>query len=470
MGWTAINASRPNIQIPANELSSEQPNGEDEKPSASACGFRANILAAAQKLANDVPRKRRRMSICKQRAVKKTTTPCSKTPRRSSNWRSRVRHDEDHIPIDAEINGAMEKSTFTLSTSSSGPKLCCEDNNSSSTLATEHSNGHHSLGAGIADACNPFESAQSAVNKCVGQAKAPPSSPTISVKQDQVIDLSSADSSYNDDFDESVFDEAIRDMITTPPSTFTSTPATSSSTFSSENSQHTLLAAGSDPHPNDAPFAPFMHPCLLDSVNTHTLHHKHVCFRAAEFLQLCKSLQSCHKGFEDYTVEIDLFACVHKVKFANSLGEGQGVVFSDIFFPNKPPYVNTVSRTPYSSKDILPDSMRDSNHKDIVKAAIRMRVCFPLSKSTKAALPLQTREQKRISRLETTYEVTDIQTTTWKEVQNIKRKIEWDSHARSPSKKNTTVSGSFDGYSDKENWDDFSDNDLPELATLFAPR
>lgn len=170
------------------------------------------------------------------------------------------------------------------------------------------------------------------------------------------------DSDY-DGFDDSIFDEALG--VHSIP----------------ERVQARGPPADSEPEPlinaNGSPYPPFLHPCLLDSLDSAALtlnqrdistpSLKHTCFRTAELLRLGMCLKK-KPGFEDQTITVEMFATVHEVKYADHLGDGQGIMFSDLFFPNKPPYISAMSRIPYNAKDFTPAIQKPGNQRPVVKA------------------------------------------------------------------------------------------------------
>lgn len=172
-----------------------------------------------------------------------------------------------------------------------------------------------------------------------------------------------ADSDY-DHFDDSIFDEVLEAHLTSEIA---------------EGPELSKSPTGGPLIATEAPFPPFLHPCLLDSLDgeapvlnqkgTSTPSLKHTCFRTAEILRLCKYIKY-QSGSSQSTVKIEMFTTVHEVKYADCLGRGQGIVFSDLFFPSRPPYITAISRTPYVAKDFTSSMQNEHVSKPIVKATL----------------------------------------------------------------------------------------------------
>lgn len=198
---------------------------------------------------------------------------------------------------------------------------------------------------------------------------AKPAPPIIEISSDDDTSNSThtvrADSDY-DQFDDSVFDEVLQTKEHSELKGVPEEPSTSCPTSLS--------------YPNGASFPPFLHPCLLVSSDNEasslghkdktTSSSKHTCFRTAEVLRLTRHVkeQVVPNG---QTVRIEVFATVQEVKYADRLGRGQGIVLSDLFFPNKPPYVTTVSRTPYVAKELTPKPRYEQDPKPIFKVILQ---------------------------------------------------------------------------------------------------
>lgn len=484
MAWTAINACGPSKKVLNDETAMAKPAAVVDRPAASACKFRANILEAAEQLVHDLPKKRKRAATIKQPTAKKARTSATLSDKatRSSRRNAKANTDGENVFNEGPTEIYEDRPTITPSPKSTYSMLP-EWSESSSTSITSAPTYTADILVGIkttyvetAHDCTPMHGERSCMAaKPVERVRALPGPigavNSSAAEPDQQSEVFSDDSSYNEDFDQSVFDDALEEIMSTPQSVFTSTPATSTSTCSDQVERHTSLTTEPLLHPNGAPFPAFMHPCLLDSVDSQSSYHKHVCFRIAEFLNLCKSMGRCRQGLVSDDIEIDLFACVKEVKFADKFGQGQGVVFADIFFPNKPPFVSTTSRIPFSSKDLVPHPNGESTEKRaIVKAVIRLHISDPPQRDMKRSTAHPTAQSTEMSSPTITREVTHIQTTSWTEISEVKKMVEHDLQARSPSKKSFKVQERHDNDSDKENWDDFSDDDLPELATLFSRR
>lgn len=234
----------------------------------------------------------------------------------------------------------------------------------------------------------------------------------------QVVELSSDENDSFDDFDDSLFDQIV---LPAPPKTVHPQNKNQNSSVSCIAWKNTPVSTvlKNEPvnkntsHPNGAFIPPFMHPCLKDSYNSAVNHELHVgshnpglmltCFRVAEALCLKSAFKSGEwPPWRD--IKIALFGTVHEVKHADSYGSGQGLVFSDIFFPHKPPYISAVCKMPYNTKQLTGDTWGDQASKPLVKAVIRISTA---GKSELSQSRMPSRWEK-ISQDPTNLEVLDV--------------------------------------------------------------
>ena len=368
---------------------------------AAASKFRVNILHNAEKLVNSVPKRKRRASRSaiaeptskksksstsskKKIAAAQTAEPGSEEKPASSKRRS-VRLETPCTEGSGEVQGTKQ-----LAAKFDASKATLEPSWQSATRnGPVYSNIEH-------DYTEPVPVHEFPV-------PTPPLRPAVEVKassvdrvlQQTLDELSSDEASTKfGDFDDSVFDEPLQAGlgVNSSPSSLTS-PATSTSATSpkipapkdtaSGNPQPSPMTTVRDKHarPNGAPIVPFMHPCLLDSLEAEAIalnkkgastpSFKHTCFRAAELLRLTKNFLSSSDAQEnDLTAE--LYITVKEVKYANSQGQGQGLVLADVFFPDKPPFISASTRIPYNAKDLIPPSQGLGGTKSPMKATIKI--------------------------------------------------------------------------------------------------
>lgn len=176
-----------------------------------------------------------------------------------------------------------------------------------------------------------------------------------------------------DDFDDSVFDGI-------------SLPALSTDEHVNPRSQdfsftplHSLPSEKLSTYPNDAPFPPFMHPCPGDSFNTIVNHGVPLgstslepmltAFRIVEAEHLISAFKS-GQWLPNQEMTFVLFCTISEVKCADSLGQGQDLVLSDVFFTQEPPYISVSCRIPYNAQDLTRRTEQRSTEKPLVKAII----------------------------------------------------------------------------------------------------
>lgn len=237
-----------------------------------------------------------------------------------------------------------------------------------------------------------------------------------------------------DNLDQSVFDQTLA-MISTPDTVTRSQSPVALQTISR--------------YPNGSPFPPFLHPCLLDSSNEKTLGtgrkcpsvlpKVYTCFRTAEILRLSRYL-SIATNDNLYSAKVNMFGTVHKVKYADRTGKGQGIVFGDLFFPNKPPYITAISRIPYSTRNLIADSENKKDLRPIVKATILLclnpKPTIARSNATKM-VPMSSAETGSPDQNIVDLEVLEVRTSSWNEVSKIKSMIDKDFNAKQGENPNT---------------------------------
>lgn len=394
MSWKAVNAT---VSAPHQEQKSQVPDEASDGPiNASTSKYRVNILHAAEKLATCGPKRKRRASkpVATDPAPKKFKKTSSKKQKTIaaellqndndgkaiSPKRRSARLQTPNIEKHNELSNAPEPDAqattpedgnlgLFLQEASKGnePKVIIEDELASSAQKDK-----------IADLAEV--AADSAEVKA---------SSAVYLPELLVTEIFSDDSSTNfDDFDDSIFDEPLQAGLEVDSLRITlssSTPVLAT-TPRSKDSDYNKLGAPSAPgsrakHSNGAPLAPFMHPCLLDSLDAEALalnendasmpSLKHTCFRAAELLRLSKTFKSKPIA-QGSNLITEFFTIVKEVKYANSQGHGQGLVLADAFFPDKPPFITASSKTPYNARGLIPRDNAKGEKKSPVKASIKV--------------------------------------------------------------------------------------------------
>lgn len=252
-----------------------------------------------------------------------------------------------------------------------------------------------------------------------------------------VIENSSDDDFSFEGFDFS--DEDLDQYVETPSSLTSSRYAVSARTVSSTPASHSSRQDKSQSIQHHAkstapPCPPFMHPSLFDHGFDFDIEGQaertFTCFRAGELLQLIKRLQSFGSSTIS-DVSVELFATVREVRFVDSTGQGQGVVFADIFFPEQPPYITTTSKTPYSVQDLLPKSQGSDAPQGLMRAVI---ACHPPSTRTRRT-PIASSGSRNdfnvpSSARTTNLEVQEVRHTSWEEVLEVRSMIASDLRAK----------------------------------------
>jgi len=395
MSWTTVNIT---AYGPRRLQNIQNGDHSSVKPvNAVASKFRVNILHNAEKLVGNCPKRKRRAS---------KPAPTEPTPKKSNRSQSNK--------VEASVLKVVKTDLDEASTS---PKRRSARLQTPSTdnLYDLPSADHPAIQACASDPASPELLQQATIedtptdviiehrrveplsmvahSNSANTLDSPVEVKTSSALYSQtkpVIDVPLEDSSTNfDDFDDSVFEgpfQACLGADSSSPSTFSSTTSVSIASPASEKPDSNKQNLYSTPqvavkHPNGAPFAPFMHPCLLDSLDAEALilntkdaatpSLKHTCFRAAELLRLSKCFKSSPIA-QDNDLAAELFATVKEVHYANSQGQGQGLVLADVFFPDKQPFIITSSRIPYSVRTLVPQSQTKGGMKSPVKATIRV--------------------------------------------------------------------------------------------------
>ncbi|KAK5956873.1 hypothetical protein OHC33_002362 [Knufia fluminis] len=523
MSWKTVNVT---VIVPQQSPTSlEAQATPDEPANAFASKFRVNILHAAEKLANSIPKRKRRASkpVALEPAPKKSKKTSNK--KQPAAELSVLKEEPD------ETTSSPARRSARLQT----PKTESSPDPEIGTSRLESSRGlqHAAIKKLAADA----------EGKDKSTANEPEDKTSISTKLlDPFVEVKASSGSYSsdkfafenfpddtsikfdgsdsfDDFDDSVFDGPLAANFETDSSSqIAYSPATTAPLTSPADPNPGTNKLAEIPisevgaaHPKGAPFAPFMHPCLLDSMDAEavalnrkdasTPSLKHTCFRAAELLRLAKSFRTKPIA-EDIDLVTEFFATVKEVKYADSQGQGQGLILADIFFPNKPPFITASSRIPYNARDLIPQGQAKEGSKRPVKATIKVLgtrsrsnawARKPRSSPVKSSQTTPFQSSPIVNDQE--FEVTDVQTTSWEEIGQAKQMIEKDLRVRnksptktkdyttvvhrhwpkeeekqkySPTKTSNTVKayGSEDQLLDMNEFPD-DDFDLPDIEAIF---
>jgi len=335
----------------------------DEPPNALASKFRTNILHAAEKLTTCGPKRKRRTSkavTCEltTRKFKKISSKRKEpVPVRSGNYGMDVRAASSkrrsaHLQTpDAEYSPELSSlKQPAVHANASGHET--------SNALVKATNADSSVNITAKDSAAETESLVgqrtfSLLNVQCTSTEVETSLSDLTLTEPLVDVLFQDTSTYFDDFDDSIFDEPFQtDLVVDSLQSISSSPTISviaAAPASKEPDTNTLKTESATgamvTHPNGAPFPPFMHPCLLHSLDAEALELNkkdtstpslgHTCFRTAELLRLSKCFRSKPIA-QDNELVTELFATVKEVVFANSQGQGQGLLLADIFFPSKP--------------------------------------------------------------------------------------------------------------------------------------
>ncbi|KAK5102636.1 hypothetical protein LTS08_003436 [Lithohypha guttulata] len=464
MAWTAINSSNRCTKLIKQDDDPNKPtNIVIQKPLSTASKYRINILAAAERLVANVPKKRTTASTKTQTAAsakakkskkvvavaEQDLTPIKRTRKRKRSIDSEVSIDKSTCSMTTTSNAKVtpSKQSPLAQISSITDTVSLNDENESGRHCRNTSTVVHAFKSLVAEQrsadgweygkvtelsvnCSGEESQHRTATRHAGhdrlettmQSSASPVSNAVAnesivlhnLKARSVIELSSDDSlSFENDFDDTIFDD---NPFTLP------TPQTTVSSASLQALPSTDDVANSptpDRHPN------------------------------------VRVAQSPDRSQQEYDINVQLFATVNKINYANSMGQGQGVVFTDCFFPDKPPNITTISKIPYSARDLMSSRQKSATTKEIFKANVQIQARSPAG-----------RVARRMQ-----YEIVDITPTSWEELMEAKRMIEKDKMARQSA---TTTKEEIDrGIENKDTKarEEFSDPDLdealPELFELF---
>lgn len=438
MSWTTVNVTaygtRKLQNIQNEDHSSVMP------VNAVASKFRVNILHNAEKLVGSRLKRKRRASKPAR------TEPTSKKPKRSQSNKVEtsalqvVKTDFDEKPTSPKRRSARLQTPSTENSydlpSADHPAIqaCALDPGSPGLLQQaaiddtptdvmiEHKRVETLSMVAHFDSANTLDSPV--------EVKTPSA---LYSQNEPVIGNSPDDSSTNfDEFDDSVFDEPFQACLgvdSPSPSTCSRTTSILAASSASEKPDSNKQSPYSIPqvavkHPNGTPSVPFMHPCLLDSLDAEALvlnrkdaatpSLKHTCFRAAELLRLSKCFKSSPSA-QDNDLAAELFATVKEVRYANSQGQGQGLVMADVFFPDKQPFIIASSKIPYNARTLVPQSQTQGGLKSPVKATIKVSgasssyASRPTQPSSSPARPSQATPHTRLQvPSNPEFEVTDV--------------------------------------------------------------
>lgn len=428
MSWTAVNTVtwlKPATSLVETEkLDTEQQKTlQGTKDDSRGYRYRDEILNAAEQFIKSRPKRRRlsKSSTVKPRTVSKAkpSTESSHKKRKTSAREDAAEDDTQHVPKSRSRRDIGSGSTCLRDSAEDLEAHSAEPEN---TLDRSQKLQRRQKETGLPDSDATLD-ASHASNQTIQAARddqtavqgphATTNPLVIEISSDDDTTHSShtvcGDSDY-DGFDDSIFDEALG--VHSIP----------------ERVQARSPPADSEPEPlinaNGSPYPPFLHPCLLDSLDSEALtlnqkdistpSLKHTCFRTAELLRLGMCLKR-KPAFEDQTITVEMFATVHEVKYADHIGDGQSIMFSDLFFPNKPPYISAMSRIPYNAKDFAPAVQKQGNQRPVVKANLSLSPRFiPLpSRSGRPPQPEPKLTQQHSLQIDSLHlEVLDIKVTS----------------------------------------------------------
>ena len=377
-----------------------QHDGPSSPPPESASKYRSQVVVAAEKVAEGLPRRKRKSSAIKANtSIKRSKAKQSSTkqppiiPNVSKRSKRHLRSDkmckENDLADDRNSNASIGDHTDR----DVGMDIIAEDIRGPALQSVETS-------IPVLDNMPDIESHAEASS--VDNDQGATNHPHHSNSSPTVIEISSDHSDSFEDIDESIFDE-LHHAAASPNSCLSQSNSSLTGTTTSEsptNERKELCArtsarpadqASLPTFPNGAPFPPFMHPGLLnsslaafmDKQRSSSLTPLNVCFRIGEALRV-RSVFEGHISKQHQETMFETFSTIHDVRY----GQQQEVVFSDCFFPDRPPYITAISKSPYVPRDLLDSSHVKGTAKRVMKATIKMST-FPqissLRKSTQTA-------------------------------------------------------------------------------------
>lgn len=435
MGWSSVNRFNDMPQSDGQSCVTIHEASTDDLASQ----YRVNVLAAAERLASSWPRKKRRCSV----AIQKDTKMASKAT--DDKIRKNLRIPETLSPHRYNANH-QGKAPVRVSPRNR-KRLADYLQDTTSTNVNKHIEpdfGHDSL-SGVKDGLerqtvSSYDLAASTVSykRLLVESNVTESDTAIPT----IIEISSDESLDFEDFDESIFDDVF-DLDTTQSSL---TPEATVSPPSKMVTPGVSVEGLRPQYPNQAPYPPFLHPCLMESLRADIITSEkckfsgispsYTCFRVAELIRLSSVLIS-HPGKHSQEVIVELFATVREVRYANSLGQGQGLVLADCFFPEKPPYLITKSRSPLSARDCFRTGENREGPKKLVKTLVK---CTAITQQSQLAREahistvdfLESPAPKHFDNIAIgmDFEVLDVRESSWDEIGKVREMILRDFQAR----------------------------------------